>query len=249
MASIIAKLPDDNVKHNDKDTGYSVTRPRLEAIARILLMGVYDDNNILSHLRGVRYILKAIWEMALEFNSHYFNDYIELSTSTSHQYYNFGSKNKKFMKEYWSPIKFPPKQDLNINMMPFVMSTGFSDSGLPSYLKGWYPIIKTCLQTDRSQLNKIGYLTVQESLVEKGKTQRRPGLHVETPGDIYIHQQICNESGNGDDESIEKEYVKGGGWNDQQPVYSWVWFKFLLSLHCFYSYLFRYLVNKFRADP
>jgi len=34
--------------------------------------------------------------------------------------------------------------------------------------------------------NQIGFLTIQESFVEKGKTQRRPGLHVECPGLVNI---------------------------------------------------------------
>ena len=44
-------------------------------------------------------------------------------------------------------------------------------------------MIETCLDTiDEKSKNKVGYLTIQESLVAEHKTQRRNGLHVEAPG-------------------------------------------------------------------
>lgn len=34
----------------------------------------------------------------------------------------------------------------------------------------------------REEMGKVAYLTVQESEVTPGATQRRPGLHIESPG-------------------------------------------------------------------
>eukprot|EP00112_Aurelia_sp_Birch-Aquarium-sp1_P025731 Seg873.6 transcript_id=Seg873.6/GoldUCD/mRNA.D3Y31 product="hypothetical protein" protein_id=Seg873.6/GoldUCD/D3Y31 len=75
-------------------------------------------------------------------------------------------------------------------MMPFIMDIeNFAKCQLPRYLKKyWERIINKCpLGTD--ELGKIGYLTIQESCVNKGKTQRRPGIHTERPGIVKFQQK------------------------------------------------------------
>ncbi|KAJ3130313.1 hypothetical protein HK100_008139 [Physocladia obscura] len=97
---------------------------------------------------------------------------------------------------------------LQINMMPFLMSNPdpsipvthtsnidydgtdlhkrfqvIADS-LPENYKRYAPLIAHCLRRCKSEWGKVGYLTVHESWVEAGATQRRPGLHVESPGAI-----------------------------------------------------------------
>eukprot|EP00111_Clytia_hemisphaerica_P023028 TCONS_00067760-protein len=55
------------------------------------------------------------------------------------------------------------------------------------------------------EIDKICYLTIHESLVEEGKSQRRPGLHTESPGIIYVKngmksekiRELCIEKGSG----------------------------------------------------
>eukprot|EP01084_Bolivina_argentea_P095232 171222_1 len=162
-------------------------------------MGVYDDDNILSTLRGMRFIVKAIWEFALDFNKHYWIKYIsDKETSVSP------------LGGFWDCIQFPKPKDLNINMMPFIMCKSFKDSKLPNYVKSYFAMIVQCLDEDSTQLNKIGYLTIHESYVEKGYTQRRPGLHVECPGNICI------------DTNDIKQYIKGAGECEQiyHPPYN-----------------------------
>eukprot|EP01084_Bolivina_argentea_P095226 171214_1 len=158
--------------------GFIIDKHPLHPIARILLLGVYNNNNIFSKLRGLRYIVKQIWEFVLQFNKIYFANYMKT--------------NGVFLNEYSStPLRFPEPLNLNINMMPFIMSNTFDESKLPSYLTRWWFVIQRCLRSgqsmgsyDESQVNKIGFLTIQESLIDANKTQRRPGLHVETPGNI-----------------------------------------------------------------
>ena len=82
-------------------------------------------------------------------------------------------------------INFPEPTGININMMPIVLGMDNIE-----YLKGYFNIIDLCV---REQLGVegawgkyyagkwIGYLTIQESCVEPGETQRRPGLHIESP--------------------------------------------------------------------
>jgi hypothetical protein len=75
-------------------------------------------------------------------------------------------------------VYFPPPMDLNVNMMPIV----FGDkSSLPPVLHGYYNLIEE-LPYMRDDVGKVGYLTVHESFVEAGKSQRRPGIHIESPG-------------------------------------------------------------------
>jgi len=80
---------------------------------------------------------------------------------------------------YARPFKcfeFPEPQGININMMPFRMG---DQNSLPTDLHQYWNMIETC--TMRDQRGKIGFLTIQESQVEEGESQRRPGLHVEAP--------------------------------------------------------------------
>jgi hypothetical protein len=75
-------------------------------------------------------------------------------------------------------VEFPEPKDLNVNMMPFV----FGDkSSLPPELHEYFDLIEKCpyMQED---VGKVGYLTVHESFVEAGTSQRRPGVHIESPG-------------------------------------------------------------------
>eukprot|EP01084_Bolivina_argentea_P019769 36774_1 len=172
--------------------GFPTTIHRLEPIARILLIAVYDDTNIFSKFRGMRYLVKSIWEMTLQFNHHHWNPYIDTDQTSFREKWIYHSMR--------SQLKFPKPKDININMMPFIMSFDFEKTKLPQYLKSYHPIITVCLNQDLDQKNKICFLTVQESKVFKNKTQRRPGLHVETPGLVCL----C-------DEDDEKGFVYSTG--------------------------------------
>ena len=85
----------------------------------------------------------------------------------------FGSKGR---------VTFPEPRGIEINMMPFIMG---DYSTIPEIYQHYRPLIDLCLQDthdlDRcsQELGKIGYLTIHESLVMAGETQRRPGLHTD----------------------------------------------------------------------
>ena len=74
-------------------------------------------------------------------------------------------------------VAFPSlsPQNININMMPFVI--GDSKSLIPEHRKYW-SIISAC-KPELDQMGKIGYLSINESFVPKGTTQRRPGIHTD----------------------------------------------------------------------
>lgn len=93
-------------------------------------------------------------------------------------------------EDLWSErpakIVFPEATGININMMPINL---LDMESLPDYCKPYEQIIKYCCQTIPAYdyltyvplHTHIGYLTIQESNVENGHTQRRPGLHIESP--------------------------------------------------------------------
>jgi len=73
---------------------------------------------------------------------------------------------------------------ITVNMMPFYL---YDLSSLPKNLQAYRGMIETCkkkLNLDSDDKEYVAYLTITESKVEKGKTQRRPGLHVEKPHSV-----------------------------------------------------------------
>ena len=192
--------------------GYIVPKHKIEPIARVILMAVYDDNHIFSKLRGLRYIVKSIWEFTLQFNKHHWKKYIKFETGLAHI----------------TNVTFPSPQNLNINMMPFIMNDDFDKTKLPKYCKGYHSFIQIINENDVTLNNKICYLSIHESFVEQNKTQRRPGLHVETPGkcgnaltedEILKEDEIKHRNGFGHC-LIHKEGIIswGRGWYDEAEV-------------------------------
>lgn len=72
-------------------------------------------------------------------------------------------------------VSFPEPQGIKINMMPFVMG---DPASLPENLRPYQPLIDAC-GVEKAEMGKIGYLTIMESDVEPGLSQRRGGVHVE----------------------------------------------------------------------
>jgi hypothetical protein len=89
-------------------------------------------------------------------------------------------------------LAFPPPSGLYCNMMPF--APRFPNKTIPSLFTGYMPFIKRMLH-DCSRAGAFGrkpdesavwYLSIHESTVQTGKSQRRGGLHVETPGRLRL---------------------------------------------------------------
>ena len=72
-------------------------------------------------------------------------------------------------------VIFPSPTGIEVNMMPFVVG---DNSTLPIEVRGYIPLICAC-RLESSQLGKISYLSIQESNIVAGLSQRRPGLHTE----------------------------------------------------------------------
>lgn len=97
---------------------------------------------------------------------------------------------------YTAPLKatFPPPRDININMMPFILDE--PDSLPEEYLHYW-DLIEMCssgslaryikeeereYQDQDAKERHVVYLTIHESEVKEGESQRRGGLHTECSG-------------------------------------------------------------------
>ena len=99
-----------------------------------------------------------------------------------------------------STPSFPPPAGVNINMMPFLVGETFESCRLPESVRPYWSMVEACIgpELERaghhlwprdevpSQLGKVWYLTVQEGWVEGGASQRRAGLHVDSPGRVNI---------------------------------------------------------------
>eukprot|EP01052_Picozoa_sp_SAG31_P035500 SAG31_NODE_4293_length_3375_cov_6.098901_1_plen_1019_part_10 len=85
-------------------------------------------------------------------------------------------------------LTFPKQTGVKINMMPFVL--GDWDS-IPKQYQQYRPFIEAC-PTSSDDVGRICYLTIDEGFVEKGQSQRRGGLHVESPGK---RRQVLQTSG------------------------------------------------------
>lgn len=71
-------------------------------------------------------------------------------------------------------VSFPKYQGIMVNMMPIIVG---DVNTLPDNLKGYQKIIaKSDLK-----IGSVGYLTVRESIIQKGQSQGRGGIHVEAP--------------------------------------------------------------------
>lgn len=83
---------------------------------------------------------------------------------------------------------FPPPRDIKVNMMPFRLYSPHRT--LPEELQGYLDLVWACRAAGfedgdyMSATERVAYLTVHEGWVEPGRAQRRPGLHIECPGEV-----------------------------------------------------------------
>ena len=89
-------------------------------------------------------------------------------------------------------VVFPQPNDRNVNMLPFIFG---NKRPLPKNLQCYFDLVEAC-PYHKSERGTVGYLTVHESYVGAGKTQRRPGLHIESPG-------VFRSNTNKDDDNVE----------------------------------------------
>lgn len=83
------------------------------------------------------------------------------------------------LAHFLSTIDFPRFTGRRLMMLPFDVED--PDSLHPAQVGGYAPIVFALLAQVEHRPG-VGYLTIDEGLVEAGTTQRRPGLHVDGCG-------------------------------------------------------------------
>jgi hypothetical protein len=82
-------------------------------------------------------------------------------------------------------------EHLYVNMMPF---NPWDIQTLPDCLWDYWPIIKSCIKICHHARVTTAYLTIDERPTEPGTSQRRPGLHVESPGVLPLPEEDVQRS-------------------------------------------------------
>jgi hypothetical protein len=95
-----------------------------------------------------------------------------------------------------SELSFPEPKGIVVNMMPFKLVQ--PKQTLPEYLHPYIDIIRQCpavhtgvTSSSTFDYEAIAYLTVHESFVKKGETQRRPGIHIEAPLELVAGGHVA----------------------------------------------------------
>ena len=122
----------------------------LHPILKVILEGVYCDESPLLVLKGVPHIIRRLWEYIKFYNPFYWKSLIKLGFELPDPMYMspfsyekainpilIGVPQNKFVMEAVK-VNFPGPQNLNIHMMPFIMSRNFEDCYLPQYLYDYW---------------------------------------------------------------------------------------------------------------
>mmetsp|Transcript_4879 Transcript_4879/g.14105 ORF Transcript_4879/g.14105 Transcript_4879/m.14105 type:complete len:393 (+) Transcript_4879:115-1293(+) len=145
---------------------------RLHASLMAYLLGTADEESPLSVLSGHSDVLRLIWHVV---NNAWKRE--QMMTALQAQ-----EEKKLVAFAHVDNVTFPAPKSINVNMMPFILGDKRS---LPPELHAYWPMIAKCTSTlhrsdgKASPKDRVGYLTVHESVVHEGASQRRPGLHTE----------------------------------------------------------------------
>lgn len=165
-----------------------------------VLRGTIDEDNPLSILRANSLVWLKIFTNVEKF----YNSYI-LQTENAYK--------SIAIDDYM----FPPSKNININMMPIKSHCAES---IPTFLDQYIGLINYC--SNFCDRNKTIYLTIQESIVEPCKSQRRPGVHIERPGVVkYGGKMLIRDMKNKEYLEKKKPLAWGLGycdWNDDIPI-------------------------------
>ena len=215
---------------------------RLDPITKTVLEGVYDKDCVLFKLTGLWNILREIWkhvkkywrESVYETRSVRYKEaaaegemvsYINLNNPDNYKKFPLlsGERYGRRLAFPYSTLRFsfPQPRNICINMMPFILSNEFEDSGLPYYLRAYWDSLITYCKIEQYQIGDICYLTIHESEVKENSSQQRPGIHTERPGRLELRYGSVEEINVGQGESmIEREnyYRSGYGMYDETHI-------------------------------
>jgi hypothetical protein len=144
-------------------------RPKPKSALLTLLMGTCDPKSPLFALRLFRKtLLPIIWRFVDDFVRSHLSAEVSAVSLT---------KQLRSLPQSWPQ---PRRVNLNVNMMPF---RPHDRESLPERLHPYWQLIASCV-SGATDVEDVAYLSVHESFVAKGASQRRGGLHIETPGAV-----------------------------------------------------------------
>lgn len=119
-------------------------------------------------------------------------------------------------------VKLPEAHGIRIMMMPF--KTEDVEGTLPEYLQHYVPLITTLCDFATGP-HGVGYLTIDEALVRKGESHRRPGLHVDGIGPLKTAGGWASDPGGWGGSSYERGpwASEPGGWAAPTKTYRGGW--------------------------
>ena len=168
----------------------------INPILHVLLQGLYDNESTISVLRGSPHIVQIIWRHVIDFWRSLINIGCRETTPPNLLPYSRILKPQNRFVLPVVPVMFPKPQNLSISMMPFVMNPQFDDCYLPQIIRSyWEHLIRPLFRTHcaeechlEQEVGKICYLTIHESYIDPGKSQRRLGLHTSHPGRVVLEE-------------------------------------------------------------
>ena len=166
---------------------------QIECRILMFLYGTHDEHSSLHVLCGNKLVISKI----LDDVKHWFYDGLIDRTSTA--YLNLHDGPGVFQ----NPFTFPASSGLHINMMPIKI---FDDDTIPDHVKQYTNLIRRCIINKYTDRDKIVYLTIDESSVPVGTTQRRPGLHIERPRKVTTSSRTLKSPTTTIDEYYKSEY-------------------------------------------
>ena len=149
----------------------------LQIGSREFLLGAsHDPGSTLASLNGNRLALDSITD---SLRRSFVDDAVIEAVASSFVMYKtvaFGGGGSHIMG---FKALFPEPTGIDVNMMPI---KSIDKRTLPDNLHGYLPLIIQCyVRMGKKRYDQICYLTVHESHVPAGESQRRPGLHIERP--------------------------------------------------------------------
>lgn len=189
---------------------------RPSSILSCFLLGTTDSKSCLRKLRGEYDVLRLIWSIICEEWWAVHVDFfpmkesipqlLPLAVSNSYPRANYPKERCDFsgcaVATVGKNIEFPPpllvpmgsfdtqtSESLYINMMPIILG---DESSIPWFCEQYIPIIQYTAQLSNMSLSQVVYLTIDERPVAAGNSQRRGGLHVESPGLLPVLPQSAD---------------------------------------------------------
>ena len=160
----VPRVPPTTTPTPTPTTTSTSTSTTLNPLAYLLYVGQRDQSSVLSKLP--MFLINKI--------------YIE-------HFYMFYKQNINYHGVFAAvvaKVTFPPPTGININMMPIVIGNTWS---IPLEYRKYIPLLMSC-PINREEYGQIGYLTIHESeVMEEQTSQRRKGIHTESPGTIYYN--------------------------------------------------------------